>query len=134
MRTLLISTLVAVGVYAADSNVSHYPYEGIWGLTNQMPLVEASKAASITNGITFGQVVTNIGPGWMSAAASVAIVQWRFADGRTLNACPSSINPVARAGVTGSRPLSAWPAPKPSQVLTLKTNRDSAYKFWFTPN
>ena len=83
------STLVYV--YAGDTNATFRAFE----VSDQPPIpVPASKASVITNGITLGQIVATLGPGWMTAhmqKSSVAPhIMWRFSDGRVLHLCPES--------------------------------------------
>jgi len=82
MRALFITLLFTARAFANDTNVFQ-PYQ-IVSFTNVPPMIEASKAASITNGITLGQVVTNLGSGWMPRNESVGIIRWSFSDGRQL--------------------------------------------------
>jgi hypothetical protein len=53
--------------------------------TNRVELIDASKAATVTNGITLGQLVTNLGPGHVSALSSSGTIGWGFSDGRVLS-------------------------------------------------
>jgi hypothetical protein len=127
MRTIIVSFLLATAVFAGDTN-AFLPYrmllltnssEGIV-ITNgqgirvhiQQPLLEPSKSASITNGITLGQVVTNLGPGWMWQTESVGIIQWSFNDGRELDVLPGSI----------------------SAGEVLSSDKGSRSRFWFSTN
>jgi len=77
--------------------------------TNRVANLAASKAAGITNGITLGQVVTNLGPGWITEDESIGIINWSFSDGRTLRVWP-------RGYMAGT-------------VLT--TNKNENSRFWF---
>ena len=88
MRTLFIALLFTAKAFASDTNVFE-PYQ-VLSFTNSPPIIEASKAASVTNGITLGQVVTNLGSGWMPRNESVGIIRWSFSDGRQLNVWPHS--------------------------------------------
>ena len=101
-------------VFAGDTN-SFWPVIP----THNPPLIESSKASCITNGITLGQVVTNLGPGWWpdgngidSPIESAGIIRWTFADGRQLNV----------------RPTSSYSA---SMVLGANIGQT---RFWFTTN
>ena len=49
------------------------------------PILDPAKAASVTNGISLGDLVTNLGPGWMSPASRANSIEWDFADGRFLS-------------------------------------------------
>jgi hypothetical protein len=83
------------------------------------PAIEASKATSITNGITLVQVVASLGPGWMIGSTnkgdfvdSAGIIKWTLSDGRQLNVWPNSH--------------------LASTVLT--TNAGDQNRFWFSTN
>ena len=105
MRTLFIALLFATVGLADDTNVFRADQD------TRPPLIAPSKAASITNGITLGQVVTNLGPGFIGNS-SAGIIRWSFADGRELN--------VRQGDSTAS------------EVLT--TNIGDEACFWFSTN
>ena len=48
------------------------------------PILDAAKAEAVTNGITLGQTVAELGPGWMSPASGVNAIHWSFNNGREL--------------------------------------------------
>ncbi len=127
MRPFFAAILLTTTAFADDTNAFH-PFQ-VLSFTNTskatittnihgmrvmllQPLIEPSKVASITNGITLGQVVTNLGPGWMLGTESVGIICWSFSDGRELNVLPSSY----------------------SATDVLSTNRSNRAHFWFTTN
>lgn len=119
----LLSVFIAT-VAIADSTNSFVPYVVIDtsllrrakptlpSSTNQAGLLAASKAAGITNGITLGQVVTNLGPGWMLDVEGIGIIRWSFSDGRTLH---------------------VWPGGYTAGVI-LSTNKNARSRFWFESN
>jgi hypothetical protein len=55
--------------------------------------IEASKASVITNGITLGQVATNLGSGYASSGLGILTIWWCFADGRVLYVRPRDCSP-----------------------------------------
>jgi len=110
MRTLFITLLFTTRAFASDTNVFHL-YQ-VLSFTNTPPVIEASKAASITNGITLGQVVTNLGAGWMPKNECAGIIRWSFSDGRRLNVWSETRK---SSDVLSSEPYARW-------------------RFWFTTN
>jgi len=111
MRTLFIAFLLTTAALAGDTNAFR-PFQDS---STYKPLhLDPSKAASITNGVTFGQVVTNLGPGYFygSPSQGVQMIRWDFIDGRELYIRPSSFSP--------------------SVVLHSDIHSDSA--FWFITN
>ena len=120
MRTMILALLLATAALAGDTNKFQpsrvfYPTvstnnHGV-RVVSSPPLIDASKAESITNGITFGQVVTNLGPGWSPVFDETGVIRWYFSDGRQLH---------------------SWPDNNADTVLT--TNVNSNARFWFTTN
>jgi hypothetical protein len=53
-------------------------------------VIEKAKSNSITNGITMGQIVNELGPGYAAGELGVLTIWWGFSDGRTLFARPGS--------------------------------------------
>lgn len=73
--------------------------------------IEISQAAAITNGITLGQLVASLGPGYVDNFSGLGNIMWPVTDGRVL--C-----------VRGSRA---------SDILS--SNANSSQRFWFiTPD
>jgi hypothetical protein len=112
MRSIILpaALLTAAAAFGANTNEFRPVIP-----THRPRLIEASKAASITNGITLGQVVKHLGPGWMpdgkfpdgspgAPVESVGIIRWSFTDGRQLNLVPKTrtandiLSSVAGAG------------------------------------
>ncbi|PWU14503.1 MAG: hypothetical protein C5B50_17185 [Verrucomicrobia bacterium] len=105
MRTqILLSFLLVVAALAADTNAFR-AYERIDLFTFDMkpktnaagkavvcpcPLLGPSGAAIFTNGISLGQIVKKLGPGWMSPAARATTIHWSFTDGREVTVSPPS--------------------------------------------
>lgn len=110
MRTLLAVVLITTTVFAGDTNA--FRAFQVLSFTNRPALIESSKMASITNGITLGQLVTNLGPGWVRQTESVGIIRWSFSDSHELNVKPHSYSA--------------------SDVLT--TNTHAVSRYWFTTN
>ena len=50
----------------------------------ELPVLPAYLASSITNGMTLGQIVATLGPGWLMKFVSLGVIKWRFSDGRLL--------------------------------------------------
>jgi hypothetical protein len=105
MRTLFIALMLATATFAGDTNVFRADQD------TRPPLIAPSKAASITNGITLGQIVKNLGPGFIGNS-SAGIIHWSFADGRELN---------------------VWPLDYTASEV-LSTNRGKRAEFWFSTN
>jgi hypothetical protein len=83
------------------------------------PVLDPARAAIVTNGVPLGQLVTNLGPGWMSPASRASSIHWDFADGRELT--------VASPGGTTN---GEWRA---SFTLDITTS-SSVCHFWWTTN
>lgn len=103
MRAIFTAFLFATAAFAGETNefspcvvLSFTNTSNATIVTNErgtkvmilQPLLEPAKLASVTNGITLGQVVTNLEPGWMTQAESVGIIRWSFRDGRELQVKP----------------------------------------------
>jgi len=88
MRTFLISLCIASHLYAGDTN--SYSWKPPWGTAGRGAFIDAAKATSITNGISYGQIVSNLGPGYVSQADNTMIPRWYFTDGRRLWVWPKS--------------------------------------------
>jgi len=134
MRTLLLPPILfATAVLARDSN-SFRAYERVdllsWQPTIRTniagevvrcigPVLDHTKTLSVTNGISLGQLVTNLGPGWRSPASRASSIHWDFADGRSLTVtCP--------AGGTND----SWQASFTLDTTTLS----SVCHYWWTTN
>ena len=77
------------------------------------PPLPAAKADTITNGMTLGQIVAALGPGWMPSEPpweGIGIIKWWFSDGRGLE---------------------VWPETHRASDI-VKTNLESRARFWFT--
>ena len=115
MRTAAISLLIGLTALAGETN----EFRAFIIARGPQPPVDASRASSITNGITLGQVVASLGPGWMIGSTnkndfvdSAGIIKWRLSDGRQLNVWPNNQSA--------------------STVLTTNAHGDS--RFWFSTN
>jgi hypothetical protein len=115
MRTTAILFLIALTALASETN----EFRAFIIARGPQPPVDASKASSITNGITLGQVVARLGPGWMIGSTnksdivdSAGIIKWSLSDGRQLNVWPDNNSA--------------------STVLTTNVHGDS--RFWFSTN
>ena len=98
-------TLVAsVSLFAGEPFRS---YRKSWSAP---PDLDSAEIRTITNGITLGQIVTNLGPGWISPEDSSGIIRWRFGNGRQLNVWPSYY--------------------RADEVV--HTNREADVRMWFT--
>ena len=91
MRILITFLLFASAAFAADTNrfVPYIIIKPSWASpaevsTNHVEQIDALKAATITNGITLGQLVTNLGPGSVSSVSGSGTIGWSFSDGRVL--------------------------------------------------
>ena len=93
MRTIIIVLFFVSSVFASETNlfrpfivVDAKPLMTSKDILdyNNRKLIDSSKAATITNGITLGQVATNLGPGVVSLASGVGNIVWEFSDGRCL--------------------------------------------------
>ena len=134
MRThFLPIILLATAALAADTNAFR-AYErvdlGSWKpimRTNTAgkvvpcmgPVLDPAKAATVTNGISLGQLVANLGPGWVSPAARASSIHWDFADGREL--------------IVGAPSRFSGESWQPSSVLSA-TNAPSECHLWWTTN
>jgi hypothetical protein len=97
---IFFSLFIAFHLYAGGTN--DYVWQPPWGATNRYTLIDAPKADSITNGINYGQVVANLGPGCVGVTENVAVPRWYFSDGRVLHAWPANYR---ADDVLQSRPL-----------------------------
>jgi hypothetical protein len=99
MRTLLFLTMMLATVASAEDTNAFCAYKVLdFGvskgriMTNSQgvavlchaPILDFAKAEAITNGITLGQTVAKLGPGWMSPVSGVNAIHWSFSDGREL--------------------------------------------------
>jgi hypothetical protein len=111
MRTLFIALFLARTALAGDTNLFLLYHDHTAFRELQ---IDSSKAASVTNGVTLGQVVTNLGPGFFygNPSMGVQMIGWDFSDGRKLYIRPASDSP--------------------SVVLHSDIHSDS--RFWFTTN
>jgi hypothetical protein len=50
-----------------------------------LTLIDASKVSDVTNGITFKQIIDDLGPGWRPPTEGIGLVSWTFNDGRKLD-------------------------------------------------
>jgi hypothetical protein len=97
MRTFIILFLFTTAAFAGDTNAfcpyilwpptNSPPFQG-YNWTNNPKLIDSSKATTITNGITLGQVVTNLGPGQLFRFSGVCDISWCFTDGCVLHVWP----------------------------------------------
>jgi hypothetical protein len=112
MRTLILSMTLASAAFAGDTN-GFIPFitPPVRPLTNAPALIPASKAGMVTNGITLGQVVKNLGPGIVPAWSGTGDLTWSFSDGRTLYVQHCT---------------------DPSTVLSSES--DARHRFWFIPD
>jgi len=99
MRTqFLLAILLGTAALAAGTNTFR-PYERVdlatWepimrtntsgkAVACMGPVLDPAKATFVTNGISLGELVEHLGPGWMSPAARAYSIHWDFADGREL--------------------------------------------------
>ncbi len=103
MRTCsLLVMMMAATVFAGDTNgFRAYERLNLFAWTPAVrtnvagqavkcigPVLDPGKAAMVTNGISLGDLVTNLGPGWVSPASRAKSIHWDFADGRFLNVSP----------------------------------------------
>ena len=112
---IILTLLMAVTAFADDTNT----FCPAICCTNTPPLIDVSKEVIITNGITLGQVVTNLGPGWMpggkvklpdgrevEVVADILMIQWNFTDGHQLVVLPKTgkaSDVLSSDGHTGSK-------------------------------
>jgi hypothetical protein len=80
MRTIFTALLFTTTAFAG-----YCPFE-LLSFTKQPTLIDAARTASITNGVTLGLVVTNLGPGWIMV--DDGFIRWSFTDGRELQVRP----------------------------------------------
>lgn len=134
MRThSLMVTMMAAAAFAGDTNAFR-AYErldlltwtptvrtNIAGLAVKCigPVLDPAKAAAVTNGISLGTLVTNLGPGWMSPASRAHSIEWDFADGRFLHV-------VHPKNISGED----WPA----SFIVSTTNTPSECHLWWVTN
>ena len=120
MRALILASLFVTVAFAGDTNsfvpfvitpAPQFPRDFKQPSANLVELIDALKAAAITNGITLGQVVTNLGPGSIPAWSGTGTILWSFADGRVL--CVSHCTDA-------------------STVLSSEPN--ARHRFWFMTN
>jgi hypothetical protein len=52
--------------------------------------LDPAKLDRIKDGMTLGQIVDDLGPGWISPLSGVGIITWSFTDGRRLSVWPRS--------------------------------------------
>ena len=83
--SLLLFLSVFVGL-RADGNASNRK-AFIVSPTPPKPL-ESAKEILIEDGMTLKMIVADLGPGWVSPNEGAGVIQWRFADGRSLNVLP----------------------------------------------
>ncbi len=103
MRTCsLLVMMMAATVFAGDTNgFRAYERLNLFAWTPAVrtnvagqavkcigPVLDPGKAAMVTNGISLGDLVTNLGPGWVSPASRAKSIHWDFADGRFLTVSP----------------------------------------------
>jgi hypothetical protein len=92
------------------------------------PVLEAAKAAFVTNGIRLGQVISLLGPGWSYPTDVRAnLTRWSFADGRELAVfSPTSLSTDTVLSTDLESPSRLWfttnylPAPAAKPVGTIK--------------
>ena len=105
MRYLLAILICTIAM--AETTNSFVPYR----MSPRRPApLAATKAYGITNGITLGQVVAQLGPGWMPGEPGTGIIRWSFSDGRQ---------------------LVVWSSGSTADIV-LTTNRSARSRFWFT--
>jgi hypothetical protein len=94
MCIAFVVSLFGTTVLAADTN-TFQPYillGRVPGQTDGLPeptngiikLNEPSQAAAITNGITLGQLVASLGPGYVDNFSGLGNIMWPVTDGRVL--------------------------------------------------
>ena len=110
MRTIFIALFFTTTALAGYTNAFR-PFQ-VLSYRDKPPQIDSSKAASVTNGMTLGQVVTNLGPGWIYWDVNIVIIRWSFTDGQELNILPSSY----------------------SASVVIHSDIHSDSRFWFTTN
>jgi len=86
----LIAFFICAATMAQTTN-SFEPYRMVQ--RRPAPLA-AVKARGITNGITLGQVVAQLGPGWTLGYSGTGMIRWSFSDGRELFVWPGGDAPT----------------------------------------